>query len=75
MGISNGDCPRCTPHSMPSICRMSRCPSISRQSPQLAEQDDESLDTVCEIMGQAPPWAEGLLLRADGYECEFYKKD
>ena len=21
------------------------------------------------------PWAEGLVLRADGYECEFYKKD
>lgn len=36
---------------------------------------DASLDTVCEIMGQTPPWAEGLLLRADGYECEFYKKD
>ena len=34
-----------------------------------------SLDAVCEQMGRTPPWAEGLLLRADGYECEFYKKD
>ena len=34
-----------------------------------------SLDAVCEQMGRTPPWAEGLLLRADGYECEFYRKD
>lgn len=34
-----------------------------------------SLGAVCEQMGRTPPWAEGLLLRADGYECEFYKKD
>ncbi len=34
-----------------------------------------SLGVVCEQMGRNVPWAEGLLLRADGYECEFYKKD
>ena len=34
-----------------------------------------SLDAVCQQMGRTPPWAEGLLLRADGYECNFYKKD
>ena len=34
-----------------------------------------SLDAICEQMGRTPPWAEGLLLRADGYECDFYKKD
>lgn len=34
-----------------------------------------SVDTICELMGRTPSWAEGLLLRADGYECEFYKKD
>lgn len=34
-----------------------------------------SLDVVCEQMGRTPPWASGLILRADGYECEFYKKD
>ena len=34
-----------------------------------------SLSTVCEQMGRTPPWAKGLLLRADGYECDFYKKD
>ena len=34
-----------------------------------------SLAAVCEQMGRTPPWAEGLLLRADGYQCVFYKKD
>ncbi len=34
-----------------------------------------SIQSVCELMGRTPPWAEGLLLRADGYECGFYKKD
>lgn len=34
-----------------------------------------SLEAVCEQMGRTPPWAEGLLLRADGYECDFYRKD
>lgn len=34
-----------------------------------------SVQSVCELMGRTPPWAEGLVLRADGYECEFYKKD
>lgn len=37
--------------------------------------EDVSLDTVCEQMGRTPPWIPGLLLRADGYECKFYKKD
>lgn len=36
---------------------------------------DVSVDAICEQMGRTPPWAEGLLLRADGYECEFYQKD
>lgn len=34
-----------------------------------------SLDAVCEQMGRTPHWISGLLLRADGYECSFYKKD
>lgn len=34
-----------------------------------------SLTAVCEQMGRTPPWTPGLLLRADGYECDFYKKD
>ncbi|MBO6292890.1 MAG: DNA polymerase, partial [Selenomonas sp.] len=34
-----------------------------------------SLEEVCEKMGRTPPWARGLILRADGYECQYYKKD
>jgi len=34
-----------------------------------------SLQAVCDPMGRTPPWAKGLLLQADGYETNFYKKD
>lgn len=34
-----------------------------------------SLDAVCKQMSKTPSWTPGLVLRADGYECEFYKKD
>lgn len=34
-----------------------------------------SLEAVCEQMARVPKWAKGLLLRADGYTCDFYKKD
>jgi DNA polymerase len=34
-----------------------------------------SLDVVCKQMSRVPPWAKGLLLRADGYTCDFYQKD
>lgn len=34
-----------------------------------------SLDEAAGIMGQPIPWAPGLLLRADGYETPYYKKD
>jgi len=30
---------------------------------------------IAEKMAACPPWASGLVLRADGYECEFYRKD
>lgn len=34
-----------------------------------------SVDEACEIMGQPIEWAPGLLLRAEGYETKYYKKD
>ena len=43
--------------------------------------EDTKVSEICEMMGRTPPWAEaaskavGLPLRADGYECDFYKKD
>jgi DNA polymerase len=36
---------------------------------------DVSLERICSVMGSVPPWAEGLILRADGYVCDFYQKD
>ena len=33
------------------------------------------LKTVCEQMGRSPEWMPDILLRADGYETQFYKKD
>lgn len=41
----------------------------------LEANPDTSLDDVCVMMGRTPDWAQGLPLRADGYECAFYKKD
>lgn len=37
--------------------------------------NDASLDAICKLMGRTPPWIKGLALRADGFECGFYKKD
>lgn len=36
---------------------------------------DVDCHVICEQMGRTPPWIPGLLLRADGYECQFYQKD
>ena len=33
------------------------------------------VEEICQIMSEQPDWAAGLPLRADGYECAFYKKD
>ena len=40
-----------------------------------APKDFGSLEEVTEIMGREIPWAKGLLLNADGYECPYYRKD
>ena len=39
------------------------------------EKDRNELEKITDIMGQEIPWAKGLPLRADGYECSFYMKD
>lgn len=36
---------------------------------------DISVEEICREMGKTPPWLSNLVLRADGYECSFYKKD
>ena len=35
---------------------------------------DTKLEEICQEMARTPDWANGLLLRADGYACQFYKK-
>ena len=35
---------------------------------------DTKLEELCQEMARTPDWAKGLLLRADGYECSFYRK-
>lgn len=37
--------------------------------------NQDALREVSDIMGRTIPWADGLPLRADGYECDYYKKD
>jgi len=34
-----------------------------------------TVSEIAEKMSQCPSWAAGLLLRADGFECDFYRKD
>ena len=38
-------------------------------------EGESSVEEICRIMSEVPPWAAGLPLNADGYECAFYKKD
>lgn len=53
------------------------CPIVMHIHDEVVIEADThmSLEAVCQQMGRTPPWAKGLLLRADGYECDFYKKD
>ena len=37
--------------------------------------DEGSMEDACAVMGQPPDWALDLPLRADGYECAYYRKD
>ena len=39
------------------------------------ESDSSSIEEVNQIMSVVPKWADGLILDADGFESEFYKKD
>ena len=61
-------------YSMQTLCN---CSIVAHVHDELIIEADRrmSLSAVCEQMGRTPPWAQGLLLRADGYECDFYKKD
>lgn len=53
------------------------CPIVMHIHDELVIEADMpvSIEDICTRMWQTPPWANGLLLRADGYETDFYKKD
>ena len=62
---------------MNSMMTLRSCFIVAHIHDELIIEADKgmSLEVLCEQMARVPDWAEGLLLRADGYECEFYKKD
>ncbi|WP_196600091.1 DNA polymerase [Pectinatus frisingensis] len=41
----------------------------------IEHEDPNALKAACDIMGQPIDWAPGLLLNADGYTTNYYKKD
>lgn len=53
------------------------CAIVAHVHDELIIECDENtpLEYICERMSRTPPWIPGLLLRADGYETNFYKKD
>ena len=61
-------------HSMKTL---SHCRIVAHVHDEIIIEADKhmSVEEVCEQMAEIPEWAEGLLLRADGFECEFYQKD
>lgn len=61
-------------YAMRTLCN---CSIVAHVHDEIIIEADRrmSLSVVCEQMGRTPPWAKGLKLRADGYECEFYQKD
>jgi DNA polymerase len=62
---------------MNSMMTLRSCFIVAHIHDELIIEADKrmSLEVLCEQMAKVPDWADGLLLRADGYECEFYKKD
>jgi len=61
-------------HSMKTL---SHCFIVATVHDEIIIEADKhmSVETVCKQMAEVPNWAEGLLLRADGFECPFYQKD
>lgn len=61
-------------HSMKTL---SHCFIVAHVHDELIIEADKrmSVEAICERMARVPDWAAGLLLRADGFDCEFYQKD
>lgn len=59
-----------------SMQSLSHCFIVGHVHDELIIECSPDMDckAICEQMGRTPPWISGLLLRADGYECDFYQK-
>lgn len=62
---------------MYSMQTLSHCSIVAHVHDEIIIEADRrmSVEAVCQQMSRTPAWAEGLILHADGYECEYYKKD
>lgn len=60
-----------------ALHRFQHCEIVMHVHDELVIEADAhlSMEAICEQMSRVPLWAEGLLLRADGFVCPFYKKD
>lgn len=60
-----------------SMQTLSHCFMVATVHDEIIIEADKrmSVDAVCEQMSRVPSWAKGLILKADGYECDFYQKN
>ena len=61
-------------YAMRTLCHCFICGHIHDELIIEASQGVD-LQVICEQMGRVPPWLPGAVLRADGYETEWYRKD
>ena len=61
-------------HAMKTLCE-ERIVGHVHDEIILEAEKDASVQDICEQMGRTPAWISGLVLRADGYECDYYRKD
>ena len=59
-----------------ALHNLRECPVVMHIHDEIVVEDDGrlTLDELSAIMGQTPPWASGLQLRADGDEMKYYQK-
>ena len=62
---------------MYSMQTLSHCFIVAHVHDEMIIEADKRMlaQEVCQQMSRTPAWAEGLILRAEGYECEYYKKE
>ncbi|MDR1240730.1 MAG: DNA polymerase [Oscillospiraceae bacterium] len=49
-------------------------PNGNRRQNETISSDSADVRKVCDIMCKSPDWAKGLALKAEGFECDFYRK-